>query len=169
MSKYVIEYEDTPSSREDGVNYYKCKDVPWLSNSKNVIDHLKPYDETEPFAAGLAQMYEAVGVILTMSRENRYKWFGSPYLANIFTNRYDEFFDKYHAYKKDLTSPKAGDVVEFGGVRYLIVGMDESSYHVLSGRSFEVDRIFKSLEKEIHRLNDRKDLDLVAKALKGET
>lgn len=25
--KYVIEYEDTPSLREDGVNYYKCKNM----------------------------------------------------------------------------------------------------------------------------------------------
>lgn len=168
--KYVIEYEDTPSSREDGVNYYKCKNVPYFSSSKTFIDRMTPYDETEAFDDGLEQMYEAICAVLTMPGRERTERFGETFAYNILTkSSYGEFFNRYLTYKKDLDSPKVGDVVEFGGVRYLIVGMDENSYHAFSGRSFEVDRIFKSLEKEIHRLNDRKDLDLVAKALKGET
>lgn len=172
MSKYIVEYEDIPleAEREDGVDYYKCLNAPYRADSEAFIKKLTPYDETEAFDDGLSQMYEAVGAVLTMPERVLTERFGETFAYNALTkSSYGEFFNRYLTYKKDMGGLKAGDVVEFGGVRYLIVGMDESSYHVLSGRSFEVDRIFKSLEKEIHRLNDRKDLDLVAKALKGET
>lgn len=167
MSKYVIEYEDTPSSRENGVDYYKCKNVPYSSHSARFISMLTPYDEIEAFRAGLEQMYEYVRKLFAMRDDQRLLVFETEWSYNALTgNSYLDFAEKIQKYMK---APQVGDVVEFGGVRYLIVGMDESSYHVLSGRSFEVDRISKSLEKDIHRLNDNKDLDLLAKAVKGET
>lgn len=170
MSKYVIEYEDTPSSREDGVNYYKCKNVPYFSSSKTFIDRMTPFDEVDAFRHGMAYMYECIGTLSTMRKDNRVEWFGTTSALQILAeNNYAEFESKIREYKRSFTIPRLGDVVEYHGGRYLVVKIDDESYHLLSGKDFEVVCVGKDYEKEIIRINDRKDLDLLAKAVKGET
>lgn len=170
MSKYVIEYEDTPSSREDGVNYYKCKNVPYFSSSKTFIDRMTPYEKDAVFKDGMAQMYEYVRTFSLMRPDNRLAWFGEANDILIFTGTScTEFAEKIKDYKHWSSIPRLGDVVEYHGQRYLVVKIDDKSYHLLSGRSFEVVCVGKDYEKEIIRMDDRKDLDLVAKAVKGET
>ena len=42
--KYIIELEDEPCMREDGLNFYKCIQVPWYQMSDSVIKRLTPYE-----------------------------------------------------------------------------------------------------------------------------
>lgn len=44
MAKYIIEMEDVPSMREDGLLFFKCVDAPWWYISDRHIKRLKPYD-----------------------------------------------------------------------------------------------------------------------------
>ncbi len=38
--KYIIELEDTPSFAEDGIAYYKCRQVPWWFVGDSIIGRL---------------------------------------------------------------------------------------------------------------------------------
>lgn len=42
--KYIIEFEDEPCMREDGLNFYKCIQAPWYQLSYSVIKRLTPYE-----------------------------------------------------------------------------------------------------------------------------
>ena len=50
--KYIIEFDDAPSMREEGLNYYKCIDAPWFSASDHIINKLTPYDPDEEYQRG---------------------------------------------------------------------------------------------------------------------
>lgn len=45
--KYIIEIEDEPYMREDGVNYYTCKSARWYKLSETIINRLIPYTEPD--------------------------------------------------------------------------------------------------------------------------
>ena len=46
--KYIIEFEDEPCMREDGLNFYKCIQAPWWGLSEEVIKYLTPYQPDAP-------------------------------------------------------------------------------------------------------------------------
>ena len=172
MSKYIVEYEDTPleEEREDGVDYYKCLNAPYRFESETFIKKLTPYDETEAFDDGLEQMYEAICTVFTMPEREIKKRFGETFAHNVLNkNTYGEFFNRYLTYKKDMDIPQVGDVVEYHDRRYLLVSIDEELYYLLNGSSFEVVCVDKSLKNEIIKTSYHKDLDRLSKALKGET
>ena len=45
--KYIIEFEDEPYMREDGVNYYTCKSARWYKLEETIIKRLEPYTEPD--------------------------------------------------------------------------------------------------------------------------
>ena len=45
--KYIVELEDEPYMREDGVNYYTCKSARWYKLGETVINRLTPYTEPD--------------------------------------------------------------------------------------------------------------------------
>lgn len=45
--KYIIELEDEPYMREDGVNYYTCKSARWYKLGETIINRLTPYTEPD--------------------------------------------------------------------------------------------------------------------------
>ncbi len=45
--KYIIEFEDEPYMREDGVDYYTCKSAPWYLLGETIINRLTPYTEPD--------------------------------------------------------------------------------------------------------------------------
>lgn len=56
--KYIIEFNDTPSTREKGFSYYKCIDAPWYSASDHLINKLTPYDPDEAYQRGLNDAWD---------------------------------------------------------------------------------------------------------------
>lgn len=47
MAKYIVELEDEPYMREDGVNYYTCKSARWYKLGETIINRLTPYTEPD--------------------------------------------------------------------------------------------------------------------------
>ena len=45
--KYIIEFEDEPYMREDGVDYYTCKSARWYKLGDTIINRLEPYTEPD--------------------------------------------------------------------------------------------------------------------------
>ena len=47
MGKYIITFEDNTEVEEDGVKYFRCKEVPWSYTSGIIISKLTPYTEPD--------------------------------------------------------------------------------------------------------------------------
>lgn len=45
--KYIIEFEDEPYMREDGIDYYTCKSARWYKLGDTIINRLAPYTEPD--------------------------------------------------------------------------------------------------------------------------
>ena len=59
--KYIIEFEDEPCMREDGLNFYKCIQAPWWSLSERLIKQLTPY-QPEPDCVSRKTALDAFGL-----------------------------------------------------------------------------------------------------------
>ena len=59
--KYIVEFEDEPCMREDGLNFYKCIQAPWLGLSERVIKQLTPY-QPEPDCVSRKTALDAFGL-----------------------------------------------------------------------------------------------------------
>ena len=73
--KYIIEFEDEPYMREDGVDYYTCKSARWYKLSETIINRLTPY--TEPDRKDIEdEVWDFLDFLFTgMNSEERYECF----------------------------------------------------------------------------------------------
>lgn len=111
--KYIIEFEDEPYMREDGVDYYTCKSARWYKLSETIINRLTPYTEPdrkdiEDEVWHLARTIESMSVgeimnIFDVREEN------VPFLCN--TRTYQEAKSKYEAWLKQKDEIHVGDEV----------------------------------------------------------
>lgn len=127
--KYIIELEDEPYMREDGVNYYTCKSARWYKLGETIINRLTPY--TEPDLNPLVdeavetienEVWEFASSIICPSdcgiKDSIHKdckeIFGldSWELRGIFTNySYQEAKAKHEAWLKQKEEIRVGDEV----------------------------------------------------------
>lgn len=111
--KYIIEFENEPYMREDGVDYYTCKSARWYKLGDTIINRLEPYTEPDRKAIEdevwkLARTIESMSVgeimnIFDVREEN------VPFLCN--TRTYQEAKAKFEAWLKQKDEIHVGDEV----------------------------------------------------------
>ena len=47
MSKYIVEFDDTPVLKGEGLSHYRCLDAPWWIASEFLISKFTPYKQDE--------------------------------------------------------------------------------------------------------------------------
>ena len=124
--KYIIEFEDEPSTYENGTVFYACKQIPHWCMSKGLINRLTPY--TEPDLNPLVD--EAVETIENEVWEFvcKFVWavddkkiLGTDILHAVRDMTYQEAKIKYEAWKKEKDEIRVGDEVELSeGVKGLV-------------------------------------------------
>lgn len=109
--KYIVELEDEPCMRENGVNYYICKSAPWYNLGETVINRLTPY--TEPDRKAIEdEVWELVGVIANMDNNDYGRVFGCIGRWTLLSKKtYQEVKAKYEAWKKQKEEIHVGDEV----------------------------------------------------------
>lgn len=109
--KYIVELEDEPYMREDGVNYYTCKSARWYKLGETVINRLTPY--TEPDRKAIEdEVWELVKVIEEMDYDDYEKCFSNYGGHEAFFDRpYQEAKANYEAWKKSKEEIRVGDEV----------------------------------------------------------
>lgn len=167
--KYIIELEDEPYMREDGVNYYTCKSARWYKLGETIINRLTPY--TDPDRKAIEdEVWELVKVIEKMEYDDYEKCFSNYGGHEAFFDRpYREAKAKYDAWKKSKEEVHVGDEVKIAntiGVVTRVPEYDEQRVHyiaesgtvycnnayadiVKTGRHFdEVESLLKKMEED---------------------
>lgn len=67
--KYIIEFEDEPCMREDGLNFYKCIQAPWHQLSDRLIKRLTPYEPENKWIPCSERLPEERGFYLTTTKD----------------------------------------------------------------------------------------------------
>lgn len=182
--KYVIEFEDEPYMREGGVNYYKCKQVPWWSTSRRTIDKLTPYDEAfagyqeSAYQKGLEDAWAAARRIAVhtdrggLNAEEMMHIFGEASIALTMDNiTAIEAIAKLKAYDEEQNSIKVGDEVVVNGLTGVVMRLDEKGnidrYFTSDGKTFgnitgfqnnevrKTGRHFDEVEKLLERMREK--------------
>lgn len=107
--KYILDLDDSSCTHECGMDFYQCKQVPWLSVSNRVTSKLPPYTESDRKAIE-DEVWEFVKEIILKDNGTRMsgmfenelnECFGYPYYSDMFANlSYQEAKSKYEAWKK---------------------------------------------------------------------
>ena len=135
--KYIIEFEDEPSTYENGTVFYACKQIPHWCMSKGLINSLTPY--TEPDLNPLVD--EAVETIENEVWEFvcKFVWavddkkiLGTDILHAVRDMTYQEAKAKYKTWIKQMDEIRVGDEVKHRGLNYVVgyVGADKV-YHLI--------------------------------------
>lgn len=157
--KYIIEFEDEPYMREDGVDYYTCKSARWYKLEKTIINRLTPYTEPdrkviEDEVWGLARRIICPSdccedSISAHTKEifNKEGW----EIRGIFNDlTYQEAKDKYEAWKNHKKdSINVGDeVVADSGIKGVVTTIRPSGYIylIINDGGYEV-RLPKDVQK----------------------
>ena len=157
--KYIIEFEDEPYMREDGVNYYTCKSARWYKLGETIINRLTPY--TEPDRKAIEdEVWKFTRELLNYTDDD---WESITNML-ILDIPYHEAKAKYDAWKKRKDEIHVGDEVKYRGDNCVVVyvGADEV-YHVsdrhwlrcvVQGRQFltKTGRHFDEVEKLLERM-----------------
>lgn len=97
--KYIVELEDEPCMRENGVNYYTCKSAPWYNLGETVINRLTPY--TEPDRKAIEdETWELAERIADMSYDDFISCFEGETEEYVYGLPYHEVKAKYEEWKK---------------------------------------------------------------------
>ena len=109
--KYIIEIEDEPYMREDGVNYYTCKSARWYKLSETIINRLIPY--TKPDRKAIEnEVWGFVRTVTDMTEAQRIQCFGSATCDLDDYLTYQEAKSKYKAWlKNEINILNIGDEV----------------------------------------------------------
>lgn len=164
MAKYIIELEDEPYMREDGVNYYTCKSARWYKLGETIINRLTPY--TEPDREDIEdEVWSFAWKIFIMDIRE----FAEIFDDDGCPSDYREAKAKYDAWKKSKEEVHVGDEVEDDdgtrGIVFDIIGTDllgvcweeervshffwPKSYCRKTGRHFdEVDRLLERMRRK---------------------
>lgn len=94
--KYLIEFDDE-YTEEDGLKYYQCKEIPWMSISGDSIKRLTPVDMDEcgcisSKAKALCELWEYFKIVVNMDDEDRRKAFANSDIRWIMDNCDCELF-----------------------------------------------------------------------------
>ena len=117
--KYIIELEDEPCMREDGVNYYTCKSARWYKLGETVINRLTPY--TEPDREAIEnETWELAERIADMSYDDFISCFEGETEEYVYGLPYHEVKAKYDAWKKRKDEIRVGDEVIYNGDRVVV-------------------------------------------------
>ena len=133
--KYIIEFEDEPSIVEEGLRYYRCKQVPYWGLSPEIIKNLTPYTEPDRKAIEDAQeeAWEFAKQVTIMTPDDKCElWGTSKYNTINLGYSYAEAKAKYEEWQKQKEEIHVGDEVtsKYGdGVVIDIVGNE--SVHIL--------------------------------------
>jgi len=175
MAKYIIEFEDEPSMREDGVNYYTCKSARWYNLGDTIINRLEPY--TEPDRKAIEdEVWWFTEKLSRMKYEEIRDCFGIGYEGEfdvLSCLTYSEAKAKHEAWKKQKDEIRVGDEVipldtrydtmvvtklwasKGGGGRVDAMAGDGKTYNFLksdinkTGRHFdEVEELLKKMRGE---------------------
>lgn len=149
--KYIIEFEDEPFMREDGVNYYTCKSVSWFKLGDTIINRLEPYTEPDRKAVdlqyardienvarmnyneGTKDAWDFAKAINYMGYDDFVSCFGGKTEEAVYELSYSEVKAEYEAWKRTKEEIRVGDEVtdndldDIGVVTYV----DDSCYCIL--------------------------------------
>ena len=98
--KYIVELEDEPCMREDGVNYYTCKSARWYKLGETVINRLTPYTEHDRKAIEDEVWELASKLIWTFTERECRQIFGMEAAYVPRDMPYSEAKSKYEVWKK---------------------------------------------------------------------
>lgn len=109
--KYIIEFEDEPYIREDGVDYYTCKSACWYKLGDTIINRLTPYTETDRKSIE-DEVWEFADYMCRMGVYEKEKCFGFSSTTEVTANlSYQEAKAKYEAWLKQKDEIHVGDEV----------------------------------------------------------
>lgn len=119
MAKYIIEFEDEPSMREDGVNYYTCKSARWYKLEDTIINRLEPY--TDPDRKDIEdevwKFAKKIGSFNGLAKHDLDECFGHTTIQGVMTtyDTYQEAKEKYEAWRKQKDEICVGDEIDIDG------------------------------------------------------
>ena len=128
MAKYIVELEDEPYMREDGVNYYTCKSARWYKLGETIINRLTPY--TDPDRKAIEnEVWEFASMLMNMhpdvAEDIYWSMNGGKGIGVAAEMTYQEAKSKYEAWKKEKEEIHVGDEVEDNdGTRGIVFGID---------------------------------------------
>lgn len=126
--KYIIELEDEPYMREDGVNYYTCKSARWYKLGETIINRLTPY--TEPDREAIEdEVWGLVGVIANMDNNDFGRVFGCIGRWTLLSKKtYQEVKARYDSWKKQKDEIHVGDeIVLYENVKMVVTQVDHGT------------------------------------------
>ena len=111
--KYIIEFEDEPYMREDGVNYYTCKSACWYKLEDTIINRLEPYIESNRKIIE-DEVWKLADYIVRMGVQERNLCFGFQFTTEVTTNlSYQEAKSLFEKWMKSENEIHVGDEVVF--------------------------------------------------------
>lgn len=98
--KYILELDESSCTHERGMDFYRCKQVPWWNVSDRIISKLPPY--TEPDRKAIEdEVWKLADTIHGMSIQEKMACFGFSLTSAVTLNlSYQEAKAKYEAWKK---------------------------------------------------------------------
>ena len=122
--KYIIEFEDEPYMREDGVDYYTCKSARWYKLGDTIINGLTPY--TEPDRKAIEnEVWEFERCVHKMNGDDYHECFDIADVSDedyCTKYSYQEAKSKYETWKQEkdnVVKQKVSDLAEEIGIHRL--------------------------------------------------
>lgn len=132
MAKYIIEFEDEPCMREDGVDYYTCKSARWYKPGETVINRLTPY--TAPDREAIEnEVWDFVSKLVWSFGDKEILGMGIAHAVRDMT--YQEAKAKYEEWKNQKEEIRVGDEVEISGTIGIVTRvpyLDEERVHYIA-------------------------------------
>lgn len=134
--KYIIEFEDEPSMREYGVNYYTCKSARWYNLGDTIINRLEPY--TEPDRKAIEdEVWELAKKLISMSGNEVSDMIG--YTTNfgevMYNMTYQEAKARYEEWKQKEEIEVGDELKDDENIRAVVLDIldaDYESYEVIT-------------------------------------
>lgn len=134
--KYIIEFEDEPSMREDGVNYYTCKSARWYNLGDTIINRLEPYTEHDRNAIE-NDVWELAKKLISMSGNEVSDMIG--YTTNfgevMYNMTYQEAKARYEEWKQKEEIEVGDELKDDENIRAVVLDIldaDYESYEVIT-------------------------------------
>lgn len=106
--KYILELDESTCEHECGMDFYQCKQVPWLSVSDMTISKMPPYTEIDRKDIEEEVWNFANDAFWSMTQEDIDECYDG-----WFPKTYQEAKAKYEAWKKQKDEIHVGDEVAF--------------------------------------------------------
>lgn len=151
--KFVFEILDGHKNHINTENYYPLKEIPHFSFGEDVLDKLKKVEEEkyrpseldkfkqEAYEKGMEEAWKIAGLISAFEKDGGIsaialeKVFGSDcnkIFVNFSVKEAKEIIEKNFPEKLNPASFKVGDVIEKGGIRAIVLDIDEDFVSVWS-------------------------------------